>query len=68
MTNSEIEEDFMKTAEVLSIRELDVDELDTVSGGDKARDAAVIEAYKLLDQMELDEIEVEPVPYVPMKL
>ena len=58
----------MKTAEVLSIRELDVDELDTVSGGDKARDAAVIEAYKLLDQMELDEIEVEPVPYVPMKL
>jgi hypothetical protein len=55
-------------ASAIGARELDADEIDAVSGGDKARDAAVIEAYKLLDRMELDEIEVEPVPHVPMRL
>ena len=58
----------MKAAEVLGIRELDVDELNAVAGGDRAREAAVLEALLFLQQAELDEIEVEPVPHVPMKL
>ena len=58
----------MKAAEVLGIRELDVDELNAVAGGDRARAAAVLEALLFLQQAELDSIDVEPIPYVPMKL
>lgn len=58
----------MKAAEQLGIRELNADELNVVSGGDKARDAAVIEAYKVLDHLELSMIDVEPVPHVSMRL
>jgi hypothetical protein len=55
-------------AAAIGMRELGIDELDAVSGGDKAREAAVLEALLWLQQAELDEIEVEPVPHVPMKL
>ena len=58
----------MNDAEVAGIRALEAHELTTVHGGDKARDAAVIEAYKVLDRMELDSIEVGPAPYVSMRL
>jgi hypothetical protein len=55
-------------AAAIGMRELDADELDAVSGGDKARAAAVLEALLFLQQAELDSIDVEPIPYVPMKL
>lgn len=38
-----------------------------VVGGDD-RGAALVGLYKVLDQIELDEIDVEPVQHVPMKL
>jgi hypothetical protein len=55
-------------AAAIGMRELDADELDAVSGGDKARAATVLEALLFLQQAELDSIDVEPIPYVPMKL
>jgi hypothetical protein len=55
----------MITAEV---RELDVHELEAVSGG-SARDAAAIAAYAVIHRIDalLNEKE-PPAPYVPMKL
>ena len=59
----------MNVEENHDINELTFGELDAISGGrDFEREKAVIEAYKLIEQMELDLIDVEPVPYVPMKL
>ena len=48
--------------------ELSLSSMARVVGGNKAREAAVLDAYKVINQIELDEIDVEPVPYVPMKL
>jgi hypothetical protein len=55
----------MNAAEV---RELDIHELDAVSGG-SARDAAAIEAYAVAHRIDalLNEKE-PPAPYVPMTL
>jgi hypothetical protein len=59
----------MKAEHVSNIRTLGLDELYAVSGGrDMEREKAVIEAYKVLESIELTMMDVEPVPYVPMKL
>jgi hypothetical protein len=54
--------------DAIDTRDLTLEEIDSVSGGDRAREAAVLEAVLELQRMELTEIEVEPVPHVPMKL
>jgi hypothetical protein len=66
MTNSAISrENSMNAAEV---RELDIHELDAVSGG-SIRDAAAIEAYAVARRIDdLLKEEKESAPYVPMKL
>ena len=53
--------------ETNEVRELPIAELEAVSGG-LTRAQAVLEAYKVLAAIELDEIDVEPVVHVPMKL
>jgi len=60
-----LRENSMNAAEV---RELDIHELDAVSGG-SARDAAAIEAYAIAHRIDalLNEKE-PPAPYVPMTL
>jgi hypothetical protein len=59
----------MKAGQISNIRTLTFDELDAVSGGrDMERERAVIEAYKVIESVELTMMDVEPVPYVPMKL
>ncbi len=59
----------MKAGQVSNIRTLVLDELDAVSGGrDIEREKAVLEAYKVIESIELTMMDVEPVPHVPMKL
>jgi hypothetical protein len=57
----------MKTIEIAQ-GQLDDDALDTVSGGDKAKDNALVGLYKAIDRLDLAQIDVEPVVHVPMKL
>jgi hypothetical protein len=50
-------------------RELDLDEVDAVSGGASALVRALIAAYDVIHSMERTQAEPEPpAPYVPMKL
>jgi hypothetical protein len=59
----------MKAGQVSNTRTLALDELDAVSGGrDIEREKAVLEAYKVIESIELTLMDVEPVPHVPMKL
>jgi hypothetical protein len=59
----------MKAGQVSNTRTLVLDELDAVSGGrDIEREKAVLEAYKVIESIELTMMDVEPVPHVPMKL
>ena len=60
----------MKTTELAQSGnyELNADQLDRVSGGDKARSDALVGLYKAIESLELSTIDVEPVVRVPMKL
>jgi hypothetical protein len=59
----------MKAGQVSNTRTLVLDELDAVSGGrDIEREKAILEAYKVIESIELTLMDVEPVPYVPMQL
>jgi hypothetical protein len=59
----------MESERCSTIRALDLDDLDAVSGGrDKDRERAVIEAHKVIESVELTLMDVESVPYVPMQL
>lgn len=48
--------------------ELNMEDLDCVSGGDKAKENALVGLYKAIESLELATIDVEPAVHVPMKL
>lgn len=58
----------MKATDVAGVCELTDEDLNAVSGGDKAKEAAALEAYRVVARINREENEPDPVQHVSMRL